>query len=161
MKKSGLILLFLITFVFPNAHAFKGSRCSKLFTPPSYIGKNERTFAFLFYLSTSTSQFFTSTGACRMLGGISEKERTFFVAENSQHIKKDLVRAEGDYLAAVSFLYGCDNKSYEGVAMRLQENVTEILGPNLEYGPDRISQEIDRFMSSDSKMRQLCSSTNV
>jgi hypothetical protein len=143
------------------AHAFNGSRCARLFDPPKYMGKAEQSFMKMLYSTSSVFQFFTSTGKCKMLGGVSSDEKMQFVAHNSDHIKKNVIRAEGDYLTAMTFLYGCDLPAYEGVALRIQESTEKIFGSKLEYDPSRVSSELDSFMKTDPKIRQICPNTNV
>ncbi len=143
------------------AHAFKASRCAKLFVPPNYMGKAEQGFMRLFYSTTSTGQFFTSTGSCKMIGGVSDGEKKQFIAHNAGHIRNNIVRAEGDYLSAMTFLYGCEPGVIGSVALRLQKNVTKIFGAQLDHYPLKASEALHTIMQSDTEILQLCNLADV
>lgn len=157
------ILFVLVTLIFldaQSAQAFNRRRCSKTFDGSSKsdgLGRNERHWAKMFSSSTSSSQFTTSTGNCKLIGGISKSEREFFIADNSQFLIKDIVHAEGDYLAAIGILYNCDRAAHEQMALKLQQNVTRIFGENLDHGPAQISDELDGLMESDLILKNICS----
>ncbi len=141
-----------------DAMAFKASRCAKVFPGESKgLGKVEKIWYVMFSVSTSTSQFLTSTGDCKMIGGISQEERKIFVAGNADQLRMDMVRAEGEYLSAAAFLYGCDGTAMNQVSLRLQENVTRIFGENLARSPSEVADGFHALMQSDSGLRRLCS----
>lgn len=125
------------------------------------MGKAERGLVKLFFSTTSTGQFFTSTGSCKMLGGVSEGEKKQFIAHNADHIRNNIIRAEGDYLSALTFLYGCDPKASGSVALRLQESVTTIFGARLDHRPSQASEALHTFMQSDAEILELCALANV
>ncbi len=154
------LILFFLMFYF-SAHdsfAFSGKRCAKVFPGGGKgLGKTEKIYYKLFSVSTFSSQFLTSTGDCRMIGGISEDERKFFVADNAAYLKGDIVRAEGDYLAAAAFLYGCNASDQDKVFLSLQQNLTKVFGTDLSNDPLKVADEFDRLMESDLNLKRICS----
>jgi hypothetical protein len=157
-----LMTLFFVLFLFPQmAQAFNGSRCAKFLEAPNYMGKTERQFAKMFLSTTSTFQYITSTGKCKMLGGISESEKKQFVAHNTDHLKKNIIRAEGDYLSAMTYLYGCDQDVQPLVALRLQESTQKIFGNKLEYDANKVTEELDVFMRTDKQVQVMCSNSRA
>ncbi len=135
-----------------TARAFKGSRCSKLYDAGSYMGKNERAILKLFLATTSTGQFITSTGQCKMIGGISGEQRELFIASNAQQLMRDIARAEGEHLAAVAFLYGCRPAMFGAVATRLQESAERFF----QAGENGLSRGLHSFMKTDPVVQGLC-----
>ncbi len=159
MKRIVQVVFFFL--LAPMAFAFNGSRCARLYDTPNYIGKAERATLKMFLATTSTGQYFTSTGKCKMIGGISQSERVQFVADNSEQIKKNIIRADGDYLTAMAFLYGCDQGSYDHVALRLQESAEVLLGSNFDNDSKNISHKLDQFMKTDPRIGTLCSQKQI
>ncbi len=156
-------LILVLGFLFLSLHsedtqAFNGRRCSKVF-PGGHkgLGKVEKFWYTAFSVSTFTSQFFTSTGDCRMIGGVTKEERKFFVAHTAKPLLRDVVRAEGDYLAALTSLYGCDVKREESVFLQIQKNVRTIFGDNLNNDPVEVSNQIESLMGSDLHLKSVCS----
>jgi hypothetical protein len=92
-----------------------------------------------------------------MIGGVSQDDRKQFVARNANHLRGDIVRAQGDYLTTMTSLFGCEKTSLDQVFLRLQQNVTKVYGPNLKNGPAKVASEIDLLMESDVKLKMYCS----
>ncbi len=158
MKLYLVLFVTLALFSPLNSFAFNSRRCAKVFPGGGKgLGKTEKIYYKLFSVSTFSSQFLTSTGDCRLIGGVSEDERKFFVADNAAQLKGDIVRAEGDYLAAAAFLYGCSSSEQDKVFLRLQENLTKVFGSDLNHDPRRVADEFDQLMGSDLKLRRICS----
>lgn len=140
-------------------YAFNGSRCARFFDVPNYMGKTEQNFLRMFLATTSTSQYFSSTGKCKMLGGISKSQKKLFIAHNSEYLKKDIIRANGDYIAAVTFLYGCDENANDKVFLHLQKNATKVFGTDLRNSPTKIADELNLLMESSKSIQELCKMT--
>jgi hypothetical protein len=151
-------LILVSSFIqIDEAKAFDRRRCGKVYGSTSGFGKNETFWAKFFSASTSTSQFLTSTGDCRLIGGVSTEDKKYFIADNADQLMNDIVRAEGDYLEAVAFLYECEKKSFDQLARSLQKNVTTLFGKNLDYSPAKVSDELDSFIGSDLDLQKICS----
>lgn len=157
MKWIFVFSFILLILQIENSEAFDRRRCGKVYGSTDGLGKNERFWAKFFSASTSTSQFVTSTGDCRLIGAVSKEEKILFIADNADQLMNEVVRGEGDYLKAVAFLYNCDPASYDQISRKLQQNVLRIFGTKLDYSPDKVANQLDLFLDSDEELKSVCS----
>ena len=98
-----LFKMFLITFIFlafKNSFAFNGEKCKR------FLDKGTLTSGAVF-LTTSTFQYVSSTGACSLIGKLDHDSKVF-VADNYNQLKVDFARGYGEYAMTFASMYGCD-----------------------------------------------------
>lgn len=158
MRFTFFILFSFLFIQSESALALNRKRCAQVYRSTSGLGKKERHLLKAYSATTSTAQFMTSTGKCRLVGGISNDERKLFIADNSEQLKIEIVQAEGEYLTTVANLYKCDSQFHERFAFRIQQNATKILGEDFQNNPLKISEELDSLINNDPNIKTMCGS---
>ena len=102
-------------------------------------------------MTSSTTQFTSSWGACSMLG--MTEQRKLFVASNIENLKTDAARGEGEYLNTLASLYGCDQISAHYLSNLLKTNYGKIFGND---NPESISADIDSLVLSNQELVAMC-----
>lgn len=156
MRFTFFILFSFLFIQSESAFALNRKRCAQLYGNTNGLGKKMRHLLKLYSATTSTAQFVTSTGKCRLVGGISNDERKLFIADNSEQLKMEIVQAQGEYLTTVANLYNCDSKFHERFAFKIQQNATQILGEDFQNNPSKISEELDSLINNDPNIKTMC-----
>jgi len=106
---------------------------------------------------TSGSQTFgitSGTSNCTKDGAVkSEMEKEAFVESAMAELTKDIAKGEGEYLATLSNLYGCDQSSSQKFASALKGNFDEI---SKATDAQSMISTIDKTVASDAELSRSC-----
>nr|BDT28446.1 hypothetical protein BHI3_19120 [Bacteriovorax sp. HI3] len=142
MKYTIIFLLFLLC---ERVYPYDYKKCSSQ-------GLGSLSF---FGVSTSAGQFTSSTGGCSMIGQTAYDKKVFLV-NNSDPLRIDISRGNGEYLDAYAIISGCDLKTREYLPVLLQKNYVEIWGEE-EKETKAVYDSLEKIMNNDSKIKSGCS----
>ena len=138
--KSVLVVFLLLTSAI--AHGYDHTKC---------MTWKSRGYYGVVGLFLSSSSFFSSTGACAMLGS-KEERKIQFITLNEERFRNDSARGSGEYLAAYSKLLGCNSMGESKLSSEIQLNYSEVF-----YGePENIYNKIEKIKSSSEVLKQNC-----
>lgn len=103
-----IIVFILLTVSMGQAFAFNSNKCTRFLDRGTLVSGP-------IYLTTSSFQFVSSTGACAAVGMNVEEEAKSFYSFNSDKVLEDIARGKGEYYSSLSALWGC--KQDEAVRM--------------------------------------------
>lgn len=168
MKISVLNFAIFASIVFAglSAHAVRFEKCVAK-SMKSADGKHKSTRSFTKWLnritlqtsvsaSFSTTSFVSSIGDCGAFAVFKVREQ--FIAENFDQIREESARGEGEYLAALASLSGCDSQ----LAQEKFQSVVRAKFSNLYFPseaflqPDQLGRQVDNVIQSDSTLNHMC-----
>lgn len=92
-----IILMLVIGFLPFEVLGFNWKKCSS-----QRLGE-----ASIFGVTTSSSQFTSSTGGCSAIGMSRDEQAQLFYAINYDKVLEDIARGRGEYYLSLSGLWGC------------------------------------------------------
>lgn len=119
MKRISLLIsAFTILLDADSSYAFNWKKCERTWIDKSsWMGEG---------LFTSTTSFFSSTGACAMIGK-SDHDAKVFIAHNKEKMLEDFARGGGEYAYAFASLYSCDPISQQLFLISVKEKYIDLL----------------------------------
>jgi hypothetical protein len=131
------ILMFLIVFAASPlpSYAFQWSKCKKVYKPMKIIQPSSGTnlgdaMVFMSAQTTtqgsvqssgSTTSYVSSTGDCRAFG-MAEEERHTYIANSMTELKVEASEGEGEHVASLAALYGCNEVARPVFNTMLKDN---------------------------------------
>lgn len=138
-------ILILATFIFSlESWAYSSKRCH---SGNPYVG----TVA----MTSSSAQFTSSWGPCSMFGS-RDQVRAEFLIVSSYQIETEIAQGRGEYVSALSRLYGCGANEDGALGSILQINYSKIYS-GADLSPDIVQSRIAELISLDSELRNACS----
>ena len=133
MKRAFFFTLIIFSI---SAHSFNWRRC----TTGQDLGTKH-----IFGVTTSSAQFTTSTGGCKMFGATQSKKSKMFYAINYDKIKEDAARGGGEYLEHFAYLSGCQ-KNYSTWAHTLQIDFEKVFKNQMESSYNLIIENCEEII---------------
>ncbi|MFT6069644.1 MAG: hypothetical protein ACJAT2_001575 [Bacteriovoracaceae bacterium] len=140
MKKN-IVLGLLFVMYSGVSFAYDGSKCMGAL-------KKGGSWGWL----TSSSQFLSSWGQCSMIGLAPQERPKFFVAQNVDKLIIDSAKGEGEYLASFSKLASCDAYTSQKLPDRLQNNLKQIYGDDLQNDAQEVYKRISELVRADKEL---------
>lgn len=160
MKTILISLFFILNFNMAARAADGSSGCG----PGWYVMKDNSlvssflrsiTNAFLFPTTTVGMTFGTSNCTRHKLVQ-TEQESLHFATQNYFEILAEASRGQGKTLAAFSDTIGCPVKARGHFAERFQKNFMQVFSTS-QVGPEKMLQEVYRFILNDETLTHACS----
>ncbi len=105
-------------------------------------------------VSTSETQLTSSWGECSLFALKERKQqRSLYIAQNYDQIKKDVALGRGEHLEALSWFSLCENQSGAEFNLTLQKNFE-----NLFVNKDKadLAQGIDESLTAEAHLKKSC-----
>lgn len=147
-SKKYFSVTFLCIFYWNTGFSYDHDRCEKGV-------EKYKTFIFMDVFS-STSQFVSSTGACRMIG-MTEHGKKLFLVQNFESMKIDSARGAGEYIEAYASISMCNKDASNELSKAFQKNFVRIYGESVEREPEQVYGAMEAIMNYNPILQHGCS----
>ncbi|MBL7666060.1 MAG: DUF3015 family protein [Bacteriovoracaceae bacterium] len=131
------LIISLFMFIFSEAYSFSWQQCRSQ-SLVSSLG---------FAMSTSASQFISSTGGCAMLGlSRSEESKRFYIV-NFDKIQEDAAKGNGEYLKELAYINRCSSQNREELFNYLRTNYRSIMLVDADKSYALIEQKLNNCVA--------------
>ena len=141
MKKYNGFLMMCFLFSISTANGFEWNKCKGI----AYAGLGGGWF-------TSSTQWTSSFGKCSMMGLSPFERPKVFVAMNIDKLSVDSSKGNGEYLASFSKLASCDTHTSQKLPDRLQNNLKQIYGVDLQSSAEEVYNRISELVRTDKEL---------
>ena len=101
---------------------------------------------------TSSTQFTSSWGPCSIFGMNMNDEIKLFVAQNTDKLRLNSSQGGGEYLTSFSKLASCDAYTSQKLPDRLQNNLKQIYGDDLQSSAEEVYNRISELVRTDKEL---------
>lgn len=140
------IIIIFVCVINVQLYAYNSYKCNRATPPTPLVGP--------FLLSTSTSQFVSSTGPCAMIGQL-EHDKKVFIAQNYDELKLEIAQGHGETLNAFASLSKCSGDSVH-VFPKLMQNNYELIYSSESSSVDGIYNAIEGVIKSNELLSGNC-----
>lgn len=145
MKK--FIFLIFCIFLIRDSYAFNWNVCRASIMGPGDITGIPGI--------TSTTQFTSSWGECRMIGQI-DNDQKVFIAQTWNQLQIDSSKGNGEYINAFAVLSGCNENGAIVLKHEMQKNFQQIYGKELDSSVEETHQEIKKLFINNEALKKNC-----
>ena len=147
-----IIFSLLALFISLKAFSYEHQKCTEeLFHPITKkygVGGQPGLLTVSSIAPTSTSQFVSSTGSCSYLRKKEELAKEVFF-ENYERIEMNAAAGDGEYLGALSFIYGCKSAAHKNEFNNLMKsNFTLVFGEEAKSEPEKSFKKLNEILKS-------------
>lgn len=106
-------------------------------------------------MSSSTTSYVSSSGPCSAFA-LRQEEIHNFIADGFLEIRRQIAGGGGDYVVALSDLYGCEAGAQQPFAQQLKRHYADVFGGVADHQASIVGDRIEMVLLNDKTLSANC-----